>query len=180
VIIIKNLVLVFAEIIKVIYGYEAINLLLRITPSQVTIAILRFYGAKIGKGVRIKSPLIIHNADQNKRIYSNLTIGNDSYIGRDCFFDLLGKINIKSNVTISHRSIFNTHTNYGKSGIDREYTKGDIVIEKDSYLGCNVTVLESVNIGEKTLIGAGSLVNKSIPANVIAYGIPCKVERENK
>ena len=43
------------------------------------------------------------------------------------------------------------------------------------WLGINVTVLKGVTIGENTVIGAGSIVTKDIPANVVAAGNPCKV-----
>lgn len=46
------------------------------------------------------------------------------------------------------------------------------------WIGTNVSVLPGVNIGENTIIGAGCVVNKDIPAGVIAAGNPCKVIRK--
>ena len=46
------------------------------------------------------------------------------------------------------------------------------------WLGANVIVLPGVTIGENSVIGAGSVVTKDIPANVVAFGSPCKVYRE--
>jgi galactoside O-acetyltransferase len=40
-----------------------------------------------------------------------------------------------------------------------------------------VTVLDRIEIGENTVVGAGSLVTKSLPDNVLAYGNPCKIIR---
>lgn len=171
------------RILNLIYGYEAINILFRISPSRFIISILRFYGANIGEGVRIQAPFLIHNADQLNPIYSNLTIGNDCYIGRDCLFDLTGKISIGNKVTISHRAVLNTHTNAGKSPVGQNTLKessGNIKINDGTYLGSNVTVLESVAIGRNTIIGAQSLVNKGITNDVTAFGIPCKVRKNNK
>ena len=167
-----------ARLLNSIYGYEAINLLLRITPSFLTIAILRHFGAMIGTGVRIQAPFMIHNADQTEPIYTNLTIGNDCYLGRDCLFDLMGKISIGNKVTISHRAVLNTHTHAGKSPLRKKHlkvSKGDINILDGVYLGSNVTVLESVNIGSNTIIGAKSLVNKDISDGFTAFGVPCKM-----
>ena len=45
------------------------------------------------------------------------------------------------------------------------------------WLGMNVTILKGVTIGKNSLIGAGSIVTKDIPENVIAAGNPCKVVR---
>ena len=170
-----------ARLLNLIYGYEAINLLLRITPSFLTIAVLRHFGATIGTGVRIQAPLLIHNADQTKPIYTNLAIGNDCYIGRDCLFDLMGKISIGNKVTISHRAVLNTHTDAGKSPLRNKQlkvSKGDIKISDGVYLGSNVTVLECVTIGPNSIIGAFSLVNKDLPGNIVGFGIPCKVQKE--
>ena len=53
-----------------------------------------------------------------------------------------------------------------------------ITIGDNVWLGGNVMVLPGVTIGENSVIGAGSVVTKDIPANVVAFGVPCKVYRE--
>ena len=53
-----------------------------------------------------------------------------------------------------------------------------VTIKKGVWLGVNVTVLKGVTIGENTLVAAGSLVTRSLPANVVAGGIPAKVLEE--
>lgn len=50
-----------------------------------------------------------------------------------------------------------------------------IIIEENVWLGVNVTVMKGVTIGKNSVIGAGSVVTKDIPANVVAAGNPCKV-----
>lgn len=51
-------------------------------------------------------------------------------------------------------------------------------IGQNCWLGANVTVLPGVTIGDNSVIGAGSVVTKDIPANVVAVGTPCRVMRE--
>lgn len=51
----------------------------------------------------------------------------------------------------------------------------DVIIEKGAWVGCNVTILKGVTIGTGAVIGAGSLVTKSIPPYAIAVGSPAKV-----
>ena len=51
-------------------------------------------------------------------------------------------------------------------------------IGKNCWLGAGVIVLPGVTIGDNSVIGAGSVVTKDIPANVVAVGNPCKVLRE--
>ena len=51
-------------------------------------------------------------------------------------------------------------------------------IGNNCWIGANVVILPDVTIGDNTVIGAGSIVTKDIPANVIAFGSPCRVYRE--
>ena len=111
----KTIFKLIAQVCYFFYGYEGINVLFKMTPSKVTVEILKKYGATIGGDVRIQTPLTIHNADQLKPIYQNLTIGDQCYIGRDCIIDLMGKVEIRSRSTLSHRIVLNTHTHAGKS-----------------------------------------------------------------
>ncbi len=53
-----------------------------------------------------------------------------------------------------------------------------IHIGRNCWLGAGVIVLPGITIGDNSVIGAGSVVTKDIPANVVAYGNPCKVVRE--
>jgi len=63
------------------------------------------------------------------------------------------------------------------SKFDYEYAK-PITIEDNVWLASNVTVCGGVTIGHDSVIGAGSVVTKDIPAGVLAAGVPCKVIRE--
>jgi len=53
-----------------------------------------------------------------------------------------------------------------------------IHIGRNCWLGAGVLVMPGVTIGDNTVIGAGSVVTKDIPANVVAVGTPCRVLRE--
>ena len=46
------------------------------------------------------------------------------------------------------------------------------------WIGANVTILPGVTIGDDTVIGAGSVVNRDIPSGVVAAGNPCRVIRK--
>lgn len=54
----------------------------------------------------------------------------------------------------------------------------DVYIDKNAWIGSNVTILPGVHIGENSVIGAGSIVTKDIPANTVAFGNPCRVMRQ--
>ncbi len=51
-------------------------------------------------------------------------------------------------------------------------------IGKNCWLGAGVIVMPGVTIGDNTVIGAGSIVTRDIPSGVVAFGNPCRVQRE--
>ena len=55
-----------------------------------------------------------------------------------------------------------------------------VIIGNNVWIGGGAIIMPGVTIGNSIVIGAGSVVTKDIPDNVIAYGNPCKVVRENK
>lgn len=57
-----------------------------------------------------------------------------------------------------------------------QYNK-PVHIGNNVWIGANVTIFPGVHIGDNSIIGAGSLVIKDVPANVVAHGSPCKVSR---
>lgn len=56
-----------------------------------------------------------------------------------------------------------------------DFSNGPIIIEDDVWIGANCTITDNVTIGKGSIIGANSLVNKSIEPYSIAGGVPCKV-----
>jgi len=67
------------------------------------------------------------------------------------------------------------HSDDPRTGLDVPVEIGD-----NAWLGVNVIVLKGVTIGEGTMVGAGSLVTRSLPAHVVAAGVPARVIREIK
>jgi len=55
-----------------------------------------------------------------------------------------------------------------------------IKVKDRALIGANVTILDGVTIGRNTIVGAGSLVTKDLPENVVAVGIPARIIRERK
>lgn len=110
----------------------------------------------------------------------NITLGNNFYSNHNMIITDGAKVTFGDNVFIAPNCCFTT----AEHAIDPEQRKAGIEIAKPITIGNNVwigagsTVLAGVTIGDNTVIGAGSVVKKSIPANVIAAGVPCKVLRE--
>lgn len=107
--------------------------------------------------------------------YRNLVgykIGKNVFIGMKCYLDDLEPKStiIEDNVTISYGCYFASH------GVGQYHTH--IHIKKGTYIGMRATIVsgkEGICIGENSIIGAASLVNKSLPDNIIAVGVPVNI-----
>ena len=98
----------------------------------------------------------------------NLKLGYKTDIGAFTY------INAKYGVIIEEESQIGSHCSiYSESTIDNKH--GSIMIKKRACVGSHTTILPGVSIGENSIIGAHSLVNISIPDNMIAYGVPVKI-----
>ena len=53
-----------------------------------------------------------------------------------------------------------------------------VIIEKNVFIGSNVTILKGVTIGENSIVAAGTVVSQSFPANVVIGGSPARIIRE--
>ena len=88
-------------------------------------------------------------------------------------------INAKKGVVIEDFVQIGSHCSiYSISTIDEK--EGEIILKKNCKIGSHCVVMPGVTIGENSIIGAFSFVNKDIPANVIAFGSPVKVKKKIK
>lgn len=130
--------------------------------------------AEVGKGCYIEPPFRANwggkHVHLGNNVYANfnLTLVDDNhiYIGDSTM--------IAPNVTIATAThpIDPALRKYGL-----QYNK-PVHIGNNVWIGAGVLVLPGVTIGDNSIIGAGSVVNKDIPSNVVAVGNPCKVLRE--
>ena len=97
-----------------------------------------------------------------------IKLGKNTDIGAFTLINAKYGVEIKDNVQIgSHCSI------YSLSTIDSK--KGKITLKRNCKIGSHCVIMPGVTIGENSVIGAFSFVNKNIPKNVIAFGVPAKV-----
>lgn len=137
--------------------------------------------ASCGDNVILEYPIKV-NCPQNVYLGNNIAIRGGLTIVTHT-----GKFIIKDNVDISQYltvvtgnhtikpplDIFQIDCNHsGKGDIE-----SDVIIEEDVWIGINVTILPNVKIGRGSIIGACSVVTRSIPPYSIAVGNPCKVLR---
>lgn len=128
-------------------------------------------GAALGIPADLKKP-------ENIFLYDNARIGRRSTIltmGNSKFIMKRGCLTAEGLVVITS----NHHQNPGSflSGGNEDNVYGDIIVEEDVWIGMNVILLPGVRIGRGAIIGAGSVVTKSIPPYSVAAGNPAKVIR---
>ena len=114
-----------------------------------------------------------------------ITTGVYTSIGDGCYFNMGATLIDDWKITIGNHVMFGPNVTVCTTGhaISPKH-RGDgmysfpITIKDGAWLGANVVVMPGVTIGENSVIGAGSVVTKDIPDNVVAFGVPCKVYRQ--
>lgn len=118
-----------------------------------------------------------------KAYYANeLRIGDETWIGQQCFFHAAGGIEIGARVGIAPavRILTSAHAEAGRDVpvlfSPLEFAK--VTIEDDSDVGVGAIVLPGVTVGRGAIIGAGAVVTSDVPPYTIAAGVPARVLRE--
>jgi len=106
---------------------------------------------------------------RNVNVMSQVNFGSEPYL-----------IEIGNDVLISSNVSFITHDGGTWAFTDREIYKdvikyGKIIISNNVFIGAKAIIMPGVRIGNRSVIGAGSIVTKSVPDNSVVAGIPAKV-----
>jgi len=119
-------------------------------------------GAQIGDGCSLGQNVFIGNKvtiGHNVKIQNNVSVYDNVYIEDDVF---CGPSMVFTNV-------YNP-----RSFIERKREYRDTLVKKGATLGANCTIVCGVVIGEYSLVGAGAVVNKDVPAFALMVGVPAK------
>lgn len=146
----------------------------RLPPSRRTEGdgLLALLLGAVGEGCLIEAPFFCdygYNITLGARFYANhgcvildgapVTFGNDVFVGPNCGFYTAG------------HPLDAERRNRGL-----EYAR-PIRVGNDVWFGGNVAVLPGISVGDGSVIGAGSVVTRAVPAGVVAAGNPCRVLR---
>jgi acetyltransferase-like isoleucine patch superfamily enzyme len=115
---------------------------------------------------------------KNIFIYENVGIGPNSFISAtNAKFILKGNSAIAEDFTVhtgNHANIVGMMVNDITESNKPSGYDDDVVIEKDVWIGCRVTLLSGVHVGRGSVIAAGAVVNKVVPPYAIFGGVPAK------
>lgn len=131
--------------------------------SILLVALLRLFGAKIGKDVRIKPFIHI-------RYPWRLTLGDHSWLA-DCYIENLAPVIIGKNVCVSQRAMLLTgNHNFRKTTFDLMVK--EITLEDGVWIGANATVCPGVTCKSHSVLTVGSVAAKDLEAYSIYQGNP--------
>ena len=113
----------------------------------------------------------------NSYVYGDVKVGKHTWIGPFTLLDGTGGLKIGDYCNISSGVQIFTHdtVKWALSGGKAEYERAEVKIGNCCYIGPLSIITKGVKVGDFSLIGANSLVNKDIPKNSIVFGIPAKV-----
>lgn len=126
----------------------------------------------VGKNVFIEPDFICEMGN-------NITIGDHVFMNFGCIIFDMGEVTIGDNVMFGPRvGIYTTnHAFNPEERIDNVVISKPVHIGNRVWIAADVKIVQGVTIGDDSIIGAGSVVTKDIPAGVIAAGNPCRVIR---
>ncbi|RYZ94737.1 MAG: acyltransferase [Sphingobacteriaceae bacterium] len=133
--------------------------------------ILKNLCSSVGDKVIIGSNVTFKN-------WAGISIGSNVSIHDGCYVEGYGGITIGKNVSIAHQcSLLSTSHTWN----DRDtpirlnpVEKQPLTIKNNVWIGCGVRILGGVTIGSDSIVGAGSIVTKTLPKNGIYKGSPAK------
>ncbi len=132
-----------------------------------------------GSEITIGHDVVMERGVYLQALGAQLTIGAQTYIGPYVCLSGPGSVQIGKNVLIGASSSLFAN-NHGFSDPNTPINqqplscKG-ITIEDDCWLGAGVRIMDGIRVGMGSVIGAGAVVTKDIPANSVAVGVPAKI-----
>lgn len=123
-----------------------------------------------------------HNTILKGYYKNSMSVGDNTWIGQNCYFHSAGGIHIGKNVGVG--PYVKILTSYHKEeGIEKpilfsELEFKEIIIEDDADIGIGAIILPGVKIGRGVQVGAGAVVTKDLPDYSVAFGCPATIFRQ--
>jgi UDP-2-acetamido-3-amino-2,3-dideoxy-glucuronate N-acetyltransferase len=144
---------------------------------------------KLGKGVKLSKFINLYGCEigDNTKIGAFVEIQKNASIGKNCKISshtfVCEGVTIEDDAFIGHSVIFindsypRATTDSGQLQTEADWKVERTTVKQGASIGSGTTILSNVVIGEKAIVGAGSVVTKDVPANAIVAGNPAKLLR---
>ncbi len=143
--------------------------------KRVRAAWLRQTAARFGSGAWVGQNVFIMGVDR-------LELADRASVSRGCTLDARGGLSIGTTSMIGFETVIVTHTHKSDRldvPVREQGMYSDPVrIGANVWIGARSTVLPGVEIGDNCIVGAGSVVTRSVPANTVVAGVPARPIRE--
>jgi acetyltransferase-like isoleucine patch superfamily enzyme len=145
---------------------------------------------KLGKDVKLSKFINLYGCTigDNTKIGAFVEIQKNAFIGQNCKISshtfICEGVTIEDDVFIGHNVTFindtypRATTEGGALQTEADWRVEPTLIKKGASIGSSVTILANITIGERAIIGAGSVVTKDVPPDTIAAGNPCRIKRK--
>lgn len=132
---------------------------------------------------RLFSKLIGKHVDNNFVLFppfyadygQNIAIGKNVFINSGCCFQDQGGIQIGNDVLIGQQVVIATLNHALDYSRRKDMLPKSVKIGNNVWIGAHATILSGVTVGDNAVIAAGAVVNKDVPANTVAAGVPAKI-----
>lgn len=170
----------FIYVLGKIFGVSIIVRYLRNPNPQITVKLLRAFGASIGQGTNFKRSVILDNVYEDEDSagdFRHLKIGDNCYIGDYVYFDLSHEIILGNNVVVSGQVSFISHADCNRSEyLSEKFTRvcQPVQVNDGAWICFRATILSGVTVGENAMVGACSLLRENIKDHILYAGVPAK------
>jgi len=126
------------------------------------------------KSLRILAGFMIHPKIRlNMYRKMGMNIGDNVFIGLDCYLEdqVPELLTIEDEAIIAFRVTIVAHD-------DSDHSASPVLIRRGAYIGTGAIILQGVTVGENSIVGAGSVVNKDVPPNTLVVGVPANFKKK--
>jgi acetyltransferase-like isoleucine patch superfamily enzyme len=144
---------------------------------------------KLGSNVKLAKFINLYGCEvgDNTKIGAFVEIQKNARVGRNCKISshtfICEGVTIEDEVFIGHGVAFindaypRATAGGGRLLTDQDWTVEPTLVKKGASIGSGATILSKVTIGERAIVGAGSVVTRDVPADTVVAGNPARVLR---
>lgn len=150
------------------------------SPTSNNIRLINFFFQKILR-INAEVPFMVHfTSTVSKTVFLGKDVAKYFANSGGCYIQGINNIYI-GDYTLFAPGIKIISANHNKSDFSKhDKTIGPIRIGKKCWIGANAVILPGVELGDNVIVGAGAVVTKSFPSNVIVGGVPAKIIAKNE